>query len=88
MVKNLPFNSGDAENVGLILGSGRSPGVGNGTPLQNSCLGNPMDRGACLLQSMGSQTVGHDNMHAQHAHRLYTQDVGLGSTLYILKTMP
>ena len=47
-----------------------------------------MDRGACLLQSMGSQTVGHDNMHAQHAHRLYTQDVGLGSTLYILKTMP
>ena len=65
VVKTLPFNSGDAENVGLILGSGRPPGVGNGTPLQYSCLGNPMDRGACLLQSMGSQTVGHDNMHAR-----------------------
>ena len=33
-------------NVGLILGSGRSPGGGNGNPLQYSCLGNPMDRGA------------------------------------------
>ena len=32
-------------NVGLILGSGRSPGEGNGNPLQYSCLQNPMDRG-------------------------------------------
>ena len=31
---------------GLILGSGRSPGEGNGNPLQYSCLENPMDRGA------------------------------------------
>jgi len=30
--------------VGLISGSGRSPGEGNGNPLQDSCLGNPMDR--------------------------------------------
>ena len=36
-------NAGDA---GLIPGSGRSPGEGNGNPLQYSCLGNPMDRGA------------------------------------------
>ena len=35
--------SGDA---GSIAGSGRSPGIGNGNPLQYSCLGNPMDRGA------------------------------------------
>ena len=41
--KNLPSNSGD---VGLIPGSERSPGEGNGNPLQYSCLGNPMDRGA------------------------------------------
>ena len=41
MVKNLPDNVGD---LGLIPGSGRSLGEGNGTPLQ--CLGNPMDRGA------------------------------------------
>ena len=33
-------------DLGLIPGSGRSPGGGHGNPLQNSCLGNPMDRGA------------------------------------------
>ena len=43
MVKNLLTNAGD---LGLILGPGRSPGEGNGNPLQNSCLGNPMDREA------------------------------------------
>ena len=36
------------------------PGEGNGNPLQYSCLENPMDRGAGGLQSMGSQSVGHD----------------------------
>ena len=41
-VKNLPRNSG---NVGLIPGSKRSPGGGNGNPLQYSCLENPMDKG-------------------------------------------
>ena len=41
MVKNLPANAGDAC---LIPGSGRSPGGGNGNPLQYFCLGNPMDR--------------------------------------------
>ena len=35
-----------AENLGLIPGSGRTPGEGNGNPLQYSCLQNPMDRGA------------------------------------------
>ena len=43
VVKNLPANAGDA---GSIPGLGRSPGVGNGNPLQYSCLENPMDRGA------------------------------------------
>ena len=43
MVKNPPVNAGD---VGSIPGSGRSPGEGNGNPLQDSCLENPMDRGA------------------------------------------
>ena len=42
-VKNPPANAGD---VGSISGSGRSPGEGNGNPLQYSCLENPMDRGA------------------------------------------
>jgi len=43
VVKNLPANAGD---MGLIPGSGISPGEGNGNLLQYSCLGNPMDRGA------------------------------------------
>ena len=43
VVKNLSAHAGD---VGLIPGPGRSPGEGNGNPLQYSCLGNPMDRGA------------------------------------------
>ena len=46
VVKNLPANAGDARDVGLIPGSRRSPGEGNGNPLQYSCLGNCMDRGA------------------------------------------
>ena len=46
VVKNLPVNAGDIRDVGSIPGSGRSPGEGNGKPLQYSCLENPMDRGA------------------------------------------
>ena len=45
MVKNPPANAGDTEDAGLIPGSGRSPGEGDGNPLQYSCLGNPMGRG-------------------------------------------
>ena len=41
--KESAYNAG---HQGLILGLGRSPGEGNGNPLQYSCLGNPMDRGA------------------------------------------
>ena len=43
MVKNL---SADAEDASSVPGWGRSSGVGNGKPLQYSCLDNPMDRGA------------------------------------------
>ena len=46
MIKNLSASAGDTGDVGSISGSGRSPGVGNGNPLQYSCLENPMDRGA------------------------------------------
>ena len=46
VVKNSPVNVGDAEDAGSIPGSGRSPGEGNGNPLQRSCLGSPMDSGA------------------------------------------
>ena len=46
VVKNPPANAGDIRDSGSILGLGRSSGEGNGNPLQYSCLGNPMDRGA------------------------------------------
>ena len=46
VVKNLPANTGDLRDPGSVPGSGRSPGEGNGDPLQYSCLENPMDRGA------------------------------------------
>ena len=46
VAKNPPASAGDTRDTGLIPGSGRAPGVGNGNPLQNSCLENPMGRGA------------------------------------------
>ena len=46
VVKSPPAKAGDIRDVGLIPGWGRSPGGGHGNPLQDSCLENPMDRGA------------------------------------------
>ena len=46
MIKNLPANAGDLRDAGLIPGSRRSPGEGNGNLLQYSRLGNPMDSGS------------------------------------------
>ena len=62
VVKNPPASAEDAREEGLILGLGRSPGQGNGNPLQYSCLGNPMGRGQRTeepgrLWSMGSQDL-------------------------------
>ena len=48
------------ENLGLIPGSGKSPGKGNGNPLQYSCLGNPTDRGVWLATIHGVTRLGHD----------------------------
>ena len=50
MVENLPANAGD---VGSIPGSGKFPGEGNDNPIQHSCLGNPMDRGAWQATARG-----------------------------------
>ena len=52
-VKNLPANAGDTGDAGSEPGSGRSPGVGNGNPLQYTCLENPMDRGAWQATGLG-----------------------------------
>ena len=53
MIKNLSANARDIREVVSILGSGRAPRGGCGSPLQYSCLENPMDRGAVGLQSVG-----------------------------------
>ena len=60
VVKNLPANARDAGDLGLIPGSGRSPGGGNGNLLQYYCCENFKDRGAGRLQSIGLQRVRHD----------------------------
>ena len=46
VVKNLPSNTGDVRDTGLIPGLGRFPGEGHGNPPQYSCLENPTDGGA------------------------------------------
>ena len=63
MVKNLPAKQETvckAGDLGLIPGSRRSPGAGNGNLLQNSCLGNPIDRGAWRAIVFGVTRVRHD----------------------------
>ena len=66
VVKNLPANAGDARDTGLIPGSGRSPGGGNGNPLQYSCLENPMDWGAWWTTVHGIAEFGMTvNTHTQ-----------------------
>ena len=63
MVKNLPANAGD---TGLIPDKRRSPGEGNSNLLQYSCLENTVEPG--LLQSVGSQKVGHDLVTEKQQH--------------------
>ena len=58
--KNLPDNAGDPRDADSMPGSGRSPGEGNGNPLQCSCLENHMERGAWWATVHGSQRVVRD----------------------------
>ena len=67
MVKNLPAKAGDARDAGSLPGLGRSLGVGNGNPLQSSCLANPMDRGAW-------QATGHSPGSRKELTRLSTAE--------------
>ena len=53
MVKNVPANAGDARDWDLIPGSGGSPGGGSGSPVQYSCQGDPMHRGAWRVRING-----------------------------------
>ena len=68
MVKNPLASAGDTRDVGLMPGSGRSPGVGNGNPLQSSCLENSMERGdwwAILHGATESRTAEHTYTHTR-----------------------
>ena len=72
MVKNSPANVGDTGDVGWIPGLGRFSGIGNGNPLQYSCLENPMDRGAwqathITWSNKDTDTTEHKHTHA-HTH--------------------
>ena len=60
LVNNLPANAGDIRDVGLIPGSGRSPGVGNGNPFQYLCQENPGTEEPGRLQSIVSRIAGHN----------------------------
>ena len=65
MVKNPPANAGDTGDAGSIPGLGRSLGEGNGNPLQYSCLGNPIDRGAWCATFLG---VAKSDTLSTHTH--------------------
>jgi len=79
VVKNPPANTGDA---GLISGLGRCPGEGNGSPLQYSCLENPMDRGAWWVTVHG--VTKESNMHQQEGSLPLSQQ---GYTRYCAKLL-
>ena len=66
VLKNPPDKAEDATDAGLIPGWGRSPGGGNGNPLQYCWLENPMDRRVWWVQSTRSQRVRHD-LATEHA---------------------
>ena len=55
IVKNLPVNAGAAGDSAFMPGSGRSPGGGNGNPLQDYCLKNPIDRSLAGYSPKGYQ---------------------------------
>ena len=55
MGKNQPANTGGTRDLHLILGLGRSPGVGNSNSLQYSCVENSMDRGAWQATVHGAE---------------------------------
>ena len=74
MVKNPPANAGYA---GSVPGLGRSPGEGNGNPLQYSCLENPMDRGTLRATVHGVTRVGH-NLVTKQLPSNRAKAVGLG----------
>ena len=83
VVKNLPANAGDAGDGGSVSGLGRTPGGGNGNPLQYPCLENPMDRGAWWATVHGaaeSQTQLSERVCTDTTHtHTYTHSIRVNS---------
>ena len=78
VVKNQPVNAGDAGDLGSIFGLGRSPGIGNGNPIQYSCLDNSMDRGTWWVTVHGVaksmtwlSTHTHTHTHKYHYNPIH-----------------
>ena len=80
MVKNLPASAGNTRDMGSIPVARRSPEVGNGNPLQYSCLGNSMDREAWDATIMGFKES--DMIEHEHSEPIITNS-HLTSTLPI-----
>ena len=89
-VKNLPSNAGDARDMGSMPGSGRSPGGGDGNPLQYSCLGNPMGRRARWATVHGVTRVRHDLATEQQlppvTHGLFQDPRETAATFVLMRT--
>ena len=84
VVKNLPASAGDARDTGLIPGSRSSPGGRCGSPLQGSCLENPMDRGAWWATVHGvskswTEATSHTHTHTHTHTALFSKLFGHGS---------
>ena len=73
-VKNPPASAGDVRDSGSIPGSRRSPGGGNGNPLQDSCWDNPRDREAwqAIMGSQSQTRLKWLSVHTHHSHTLST----------------
>ena len=78
-------NAGDP---GSIPGLGRSPGEGNGNPLQYSCLGNPMDRGAWQATVHRVSRVGHDLMTTTTITLMYKERYSDLENLLLINSLP
>ena len=79
VAKNPPASAGDIRDVGSIPGSGRSPGIGNGNPLQYSCLENSTDRGFSQAIVPRITRVGHNLATKPPLLNVFPVPIGLGA---------
>ena len=79
MVNNPPANVGDIRDTSSVLGWGRSPGEGHGNPLQDSCLENPMNRGAWRATALGVTRESDTTEHS--TGKMYSEECGQGASL-------